>query len=172
MEHFCFRSWGVHLLKYEWPIICFLETSIIEKKRYNKMNFNCRTWTFTYKLHNISLRFLTSANIAIVRFKSSFTCAAANRNHPLSITIAVEFYWDIHFLWVGDAISSCNDKWGTLRPCHGLWKDCKVLDHAWAFFVKHPYRQKRHAGSVVLKSKVEAILGQWTKASYFCIDLH
>lgn len=115
---------------------------------------------------------LTSADIAIVRFKPSFASAATDRNHPLSISVTVELYRDIYFLWVCDAGPSSNDQGSAFSPCHGLWKDCKVLNHTWTLLIKYPDWQKRHTGPIVLKGKVEAIFRQRTKASHLCVNFH
>lgn len=125
-----------------------------------------------WQIYLFLLLLLTSAYVAIVRFKPSLACAAADRNHPLSVSVAVELYWDVNFLWIGNADPSGNDQGGAFSSCHGLRKDCKVLDHTWALLIKDPDWQQRHAGTIVLKGQVEAIFRQWTKAPHLCVDLH
>lgn len=115
---------------------------------------------------------LTSTYVAVVRFEPGLARAAADRNHPLPVSVAVQLYGDIHLLRVGNADSSRNNQRGALCPRHGLWKDCKVLDHTRALLVKHPDRQQRHAGAVVLERQVEAVFGQRAEASHLSVDLH
>ncbi|TNN55895.1 hypothetical protein EYF80_033894 [Liparis tanakae] len=83
-----------------------------------------------------------------------------------------ELYGHVHFLRVGNADSSRDDQGGALGPRHSLWKDGKVLHHAWALLVKHPHGQQRHAGAVVLEGQVEAVLRQRAEAPHFRVDLH
>lgn len=117
-------------------------------------------------------RTLTSTHVAVVGFESSLAGAAANRNHPLSVPIAVKLYGHVDFLGVGDADSTSYDQRGALSPRHCFWKDGKILHHAGALFVEDPHRQQRHAGTVVLKGQVEAILGQRAEAPHLRVDLH
>lgn len=115
---------------------------------------------------------LTSAYVAVVRFKPGFARAAADRNHPLSVSVAVELYRDVHLLRVRDADPPGNDQRGALSSRHRLWKDRKVLHHARTLLIKDPHRQQRHTSAVVLKGQVEAVLRQRAEAPHLRVDLH
>lgn len=52
---------------------------------------------------------LTSTHVAVVWFITRLAAAAADGNHPLSVSVAVQLDGHVHFLGVGDAASPSDD---------------------------------------------------------------
>lgn len=162
-----------HVSQPPWCDLVHQAPSITLKVPESKSEFRKNVLQVTQKKQGLRrFRTLTSTHVAVVMFKPSFARAAPDRNHPLPVSIAVKLYGDVDLLWVGDADSSGNDQGGALSPRHCFWEDGKILHHTGALFVEDPDREQRHAGAVVLKSQVEAVLGQWAEAPHLRVDLH
>lgn len=93
--------------------------------------------------------------------------AGSHGNHPLAVSVAVEFERDRHLHGVGDAGTRGDDQRGGLgaRGCLGEYGEAG--DGGGALLEEDPGRYEGHAGAQVLEGQVKAGFGERPEAPQF-----
>lgn len=107
---------------------------------------------------------------------ASLAGASSNGHHPLPLSIAVQpNTWRPSRACLFSIWYTCPwwlHQWGPLPSSKSFREGGKSFHHSWAFVEKDLDCHQGHAGSWVLEGQIEAMLGEWPKATYFNIHLY